>query len=159
MKKKLIARSVLGVPLGISIGYLITIAVSLGLADGFYAPCVPALISVTGSEIRAVILQAALCGLLGAGFAASSVIWEMERWSIARQTGVYFLCISLAMLPVAYFTYWMEHSVAGFLRYFGIFALIFLLIWLLKFAVIRRSVKKLNETLRKTPGGEGREMS
>ncbi len=157
MKKKLIARSALGFPLGISIGYLITIAISLGWADGSYAPCVPALITVMGSEIRAVILQAALCGLLGAGFAASSVIWEIEGWSIARQTGVYFLAISLIMMPIAYFTYWMEHSAAGVLRYFGIFALIFLLIWLLKFAVIRRSVKKLNETLRKASGGEGRE--
>ena len=75
MKKKIISRSALGFPLGIAIGYIITIFISLGWANGSYSPCVPELVSVMGNEIYAVILQALLCGLLGAGFAASSVIW------------------------------------------------------------------------------------
>ena len=43
-----------------------------------------------GNEIRAVILQALLCGLLGAGFAASSVIWELESWSVEKNMGSVF---------------------------------------------------------------------
>ena len=75
MKRKIILRSVLGFPIGITIGYLITILISIVWADGYYSPCVPELISVMGNEIGAVILQAFLCGLLGTGFAASSLIW------------------------------------------------------------------------------------
>ena len=95
MKKKLLLRGALGFPIGIAIGYVITICISLVWAGGYYSPCVPELAEALGSEIGAVALQALLCGLLGAGFAASSVIWEMESWSIARQTGVYFFIISL----------------------------------------------------------------
>lgn len=77
MKKKILLRGLLGIPTGIAIGYVITIGISLIWGKGYYAPCVPELISLMGSEIRAVILQTALCGLLGVGCSASSVIWEL----------------------------------------------------------------------------------
>ncbi len=153
MKKKIIVRGVLGLPIGISIGYIITIIISLFWTNGCYSPCVPELISVMGNEINAVILQTALCGLLGAGFAASSVIWNIEHWSIVKQTGIYFAIISLIMIPIAYFAYWMEHSLKGFLSYFGIFVLIFIIIWIIEFIIVKHNVKKMNENLCKSKHG------
>ena len=100
MKKKIIKRSLFGFPLGITMGYLITILISLGWANGYYSPCVPELISLMGNEINAVIFQTILCGILGVGFAASSVIWEMDSWSIVKQTGIYFSIISVIMLSL-----------------------------------------------------------
>ncbi|MGM9548316.1 MAG: DUF3021 domain-containing protein [Faecousia sp.] len=147
MKKKLILRGALGVPLGIALGYVITILISLIWADGYYSPCVPELVETLGNEIKAVILQTLLCGLLGAGFAASSVIWEIEHWSIVKQTGIYFLIVSVIMMPIAYFTYWMEHSIAGILSYFGIFVLIFAVIWMVQFVIGKHNVKKMNEKI------------
>ncbi|WP_434309336.1 DUF3021 domain-containing protein [Hominifimenecus sp. rT4P-3] len=154
MKKKLILRGILGFPLGITIGYCITILISLVWADGYYSPCVPELISVMGNEIYAVLFQALLSGLLGAGFGASSVIWEIESWSIVKQTGIYFGIVSVIMMPVAYFTYWMEHSMAGFLSYFGIFVLIFVMIWILQFVWGKQMVKKMNANLYKVKNDE-----
>lgn len=147
MKMKIVLRGVLGFPLGITIGYLISIFTSLAFADGYYSPCVPELISQTGSEINAVILQAALCGLLGMGFAASSVIWEIDSWSLIKQTGIYFAITSLLMLPIAYFAFWMEHTVVGFISYFGIFILIFISIWIIQIITRRHIVRKMNECL------------
>ena len=147
MKKKLLLRGALGFPIGIAIGYVITICISLMWAGGYYSPCAPELAEALGNEISAVILQALLCGLLGAGFAASSVIWEMESWSLVRQTGVYFLIISLIMLPIAYAAYWMEHSAAGVLGYFGVFVLIFAVIWGIQSVIGKWNVKKMNEKI------------
>ncbi len=152
MKKKIILRGILGIPIGITIGYLITIFISLGLANGYYSPCVPELISMMGSEIRAVIVQSVFSGILGAGFAASSVIWEIDHWSLVKQTGIYFAIVSLLMLPIAYLAYWMEHSVVGFLSYFGIFILIFAMIWAIQFAIGKYNVKKMNEKLYQAQG-------
>ena len=76
---------------------------------------------------------------------AGSVIWEIEQWSIARQTGTYFLA---AMMPVAYFSYWMEHSVRGFLIYFCIFTVIFIVIWLVQYMFMRRDVNNINAKLK-----------
>ncbi len=152
MKKKIIIRSLLGFSIGIAIGYLITIWSSLVWGNGYYSPCVPELISAMGNEINAVILQAVLCGIVGTGFAASSVIWEIDNWSIVKQTGIYFAIISVIMLPIAYFAYWMEHSVVGFLIYFGIFVLIFAIMWIVLYAIGKNNVRKMNEKLSQTKG-------
>lgn len=150
MKKKLILRGALGFPIGITIGYFITIFFSLIWAEGYYSPCVPELVTTMGNEIKAVMMQALFSGLLGVGFGASGVIWEIEHWSIVKQTGIYFLIVSFIMMPIAYLLYWMEHSVAGFLSYFGIFALIFVLVWVIEFSIGKQDVKKLNDKLDKT---------
>lgn len=147
MKKKIIIRGILGFPIGVTIGYFISIFFSLGLANGYYSPCEPELISVMGSEINAVIMQTFLYGLIGISFAASSVVWEIEHWSVVKQTGIYFIINSLVMMPTAYFLYWMEHSVMGFMGYFGLFVLIFVLIWVMMLIIGKYNVKKMNANL------------
>ena len=123
---------------------------SIFSGSGYSSPCVPDLITAMGNEINAVIIQTVLCGLLGSGFSVSSVIWEIEDWSIVKQTGIYFLIISVIMLPIAYFMYWMEHSVTGFLSYFGIFILIFAVIWIVQFIIGKKNIKRMNEKLSET---------
>ncbi len=147
MKKKILFRSMLGFPLGLAMGYIITILISLFLANGYYSPCVPELVEVMGNELNAVLLQAALCGILGAGFGGASVIWEMEDWGLVKQTGIYFSIVSVIMMPIAYVSYWMEHSLKGVLGYFGIFVLMFVTIWIVQYLIAKRDVKKLNEKL------------
>ena len=102
-----------------------------------------------GNEINAVLVQTLLCGILGAGFAAASVIWEMEDWSLVKQTGLYFLISSLLMIPVAWLANWMEHSFRGFVIYFGIFLIIFVIIWLIQYLFIRENIKKMNAKITK----------
>lgn len=149
MKKKIVLRSLLGFPLGLAMGYMITIMISLIFADGFYYPCVPELATTMGSEINAVLLQAFLCGILGSGFGAASVIWEIEDWGLVKQTGIYFSIVSVIMMPIAFVTRWMEHSLKGFLSYFGIFFVIFVAIWIIQYAIAKRNVKKMNDILYK----------
>ena len=77
MKKKLFLRGALGFPIGIAIGYVITICISLMWAGGYYSPCAPELAEALGNEISAVILQALLCGLLG----ETPAFWKILRVS------------------------------------------------------------------------------
>ncbi len=149
MKKNIIIRIEMGFPLGITISHFITIFISLCIGSGEYFSCVPELVTVMGNETSAVILQTILSGILGSGFSASSLIWEMDHWSIAKQTGLYFLIISILMLPIAYFTYWMEHTLLGFISYFAIFAAIFIVTWLVIYLNIRSKINGLNKTLAK----------
>ena len=152
MKRKIVLLSLLGFPLGLAIGYMITIIISLIFADGYYYPCVPELITTMGSEINAVLLQAFLFGVLGSGFAAASVIWEIEDWGLVKQTGIYFLIVSVIMMPIAFVTHWMEHSMKGILSYFGIFFIIFVAIWIIQYAIAKHNVKKMNDVLYKKKG-------
>ena len=149
MKKQAVLRGLFGCPLGLAIGYIVTIIISISLGQGYYSPCIPELADTMGSEINAVILQTLLSGLLGSSFSASSVIWEIDKWSIAKQTCIYFLVMAFVMMPVAYIANWMEHSLVGFLVYFGIFVAIFIIVWIVQYLFWKNKVKKLNVQMSK----------
>lgn len=149
MKKQIIKRGVFGFPVGIAIGYVITVIVSTFVGDGNFYPVTPELVSAMGGELNAVILQTVLCGVMGAGFAAASVIWELDSWSLAKQSGIYFLIACVLMLPIAYAANWMEHSVGGILSYIGIFIAIFISVWLAQYLSWKRKIKKMNAFVRK----------
>ncbi len=146
MKQQLVKRSLSGFPIGIAIGYTITLLVSLGVGDGAYYPVSSYLSAALGSELGAVALQALLCGLMGSGFAMASVIWETE-WSLIKQSGLYFAVTCLLVLPTAYVAGWMERSLRGFLQYLTVFLLTFACCWLSQYLVWRRKIKKINENL------------
>ena len=147
MKKKVLKRGLFGFPMGIAMGYVITIIISLAQGDGYYS-VVPSLVDTVGSEIGAVVVQTILSGVLGAVSAAISVIWEMENWSIAKQTGLYFLGLSVAMCPIAYFAHWMPHSLIGFTIYFASFVAIFIIIWVIQYFIWRSKINAINKNIK-----------
>lgn len=144
MKKKVILRGLFGLPVGIAIGFVITLLISICIGDGSFCPVTPELIQTMGNQLNAVILQTILCAILGGGFAMASVIWEIDSWSLAKQSGVYFLVISVVMLPIAYFANWMKHSIIGVLSYVGIFVMIFAAVWISQYLLWKRRIKKMN---------------
>ena len=143
MKKKVLQRGLFGIPTGIAIGYVITVMMSAFWGDGSYYPCVPAFVDAMGSEIRAVVVQTVLCGLVGMVYAAGSVVWEVDRWSLAGQTAAYFLITLGSVLPVA----WMERSVAGVLGYVAIFCAIFAGIWIAQYLGWRAKINRINKKI------------
>ena len=131
MKKKLIQRGLLGFPLGIAIGFVITIFISIGVGQGNYYAVRPELMDVMGGELNAVILQTVLCGIMGSCFAMASVIWD-----------------------IAYVTNWMEHTMIGILSYVGIFVAIFISVWLIQYFIWKMKIKRMNERVHNRSEGE-----
>ena len=113
MKKEILKRSLFGAPLGIAIGVIITIIISLTVGDGRYYAVVPELVNDMGSEINAVILQTVLCIVYGAAWAGASVVWDAEGWSLLKMTLVHLAIASVATFPIAYFARWMPHTLGG----------------------------------------------
>ena len=149
MKKEFVLRVFIGLIGGIVISYLITIGISLVIGDGSYYPCVPNLIERFGNEVTAIIIQTVLSAVLGAGFAGSSIIWEMDEWSLLKQTSIYFGIVSVLMMTIAYICEWMEHSVKGVLSYFGIFFAIFIVIWIVQYLIWKIRISKIKEGIQR----------
>ena len=144
--KKAGRRALLGMPLGLAISYVITIIISMNIADGQYYPVVPALIEDCGSEFSAVLIQA-LCSLLyGAVFGAASVIWE-TNWSLTKMTVIHLLVISLTVLPLAWLLQWMKHTVGGVLVYFGVFLLVYAIIWISQYSRMKKQISEINKKI------------
>ncbi len=143
MKKRILRRCLLGAPLGLAISTMIAIIISLCLRDGSYYAVAPELTADFGSEINAVLVQALFSMLYGAAFAGASVIWETE-WSLTKMTLVHLAVCSLATFPTAWIMHWMTHSAGGVLRYFGIFFLIYAVIWFTQYLSMKRKISDLN---------------
>ncbi len=146
-KRQVWMRALVGALAGVTLGLIITILISAVQGGGEYAPVVPALAAEVGSELGAVALQTALCALLGGVCGGASVVWQIDRWSIARQSGVYFLLLAAAMLPIAYVLHWMEHSLWGVVSYAGIFLGIFAAAWIGQYLALRAKFKRIQQKL------------
>ncbi len=147
MKKKLLTRSLLGMPIGITISYMITVIISITVNDGTYYPVVPELAAEFGSEINAVVIQMLCSMFYGAVFAGASVIWEMESWSLLRMTITHLLVISILSLPIAWLLKWMPHNPIGIIVYFAIFFGIYAIIWTSQYAAMKKRIRQMNESL------------
>lgn len=149
MKKKIIQRGLLGAPLGIAVSNLITVIISVFWGEGVYYPVTPQLIETTGSELNAVVLQTVLSCIMGAGFGMASVVWDMDSWSLAKQSGIYFAVICAVMFPIAYSAGWMPHTVSGAVTYVLIFVIIFAAVWIIQYAAWKKRIRRLNDSIRK----------
>ncbi len=147
MKKKIIERTVPGFFIGISIGQIICVLISLINGTGEFIICAPEFIELMGNEAAAGAVQTLLCGIMGIGFSAASVIWEIDELSIAAQSGICLGIYAAVMLPIAYFTSWMEHSAAGVLSYAGIFIAVFVITWIVQYLAWKRKLKIINAKL------------
>ena len=105
----------------------------------------PALLAQVGSEVGAFSLQMAAAMLIGAIWSGASVIWEVERWSLLRQTLTHFLLCSVVCLPIAWAMGWMADQPGWYL--FG-FVAMYAGIWLINYLQIRRRVREINEKLK-----------
>lgn len=77
----------------------------------------------------------------------ASVIWEIEDWSIAKQTGIYFGITSFLFLPISYLMHWIERSVIGFVSYIGVFLAIFIVTWVAQYFFWKNRINQINEKL------------
>lgn len=145
--KKIVSRVLYSFPIGISCSVGISLLLSLIFGEGKYYPFASPLVLFTGSEVKAMLLQTILSGILGSVFGGMSFIWEIERWSILKQTAVYFLSVSIPMMGISYLLYWMEHSLSGFLLYFLIFVMVFIVVWFFNLAAYWFKVRRMNRDL------------
>ena len=130
MKKKVILRSLLGAPLALALATLITIAISFTAATARFIPWRPLSWKAFPAKSAPSPFRLRHPSLYGALWGGASVIWEMERWNLLRQTLTHLAVICTTTLPIAYFLRWMPHTFGGVLGYFGAFFGIYLCIWL-----------------------------
>ena len=154
MKKRVFVRCLIGAPLGLALSTAITIVISLTVGDGRYYPVVPELAADCGTEMNAVLLQAACSLLYGAMWGGASMIWEQESWSILRQTITHLILCSAATFPAAFYLRWMPHNAAGVFTYFGIFFGIYLIIWVSQYAAMKKRVEQINAKVRQNNSKE-----
>lgn len=148
MKKKIIFRSLLGAPVGVTISLIITIIFSLSMGHGEYFPAPHELIDwCGGNATTAVIVQFIGSLAIGALMAASSVIWEIERISLTKQTLLHFAVVVVTFFPISYLLNWLPHNLYGALGFAAAFIGMYVIMWISIYFSIKAKIKKMNKQL------------
>ena len=147
IKKAVAKRAILGFIYGVFIGQTILIIESLFMRDGNFYPTTQALVNLAGSKIGAVIIQYFLTGIIGLTFATTTVIFEMDNWSLLRQTITHFIITSIVMYIAGFLCGWFPHTVGSTLAWFGVFVVVYLIFWICFSLYYKNKVKKMNEAL------------
>lgn len=149
MTKTILKKAAEGFLPGITIGYLITVIISLLFAEGNYNPVVPTFQAWAGSEINAVLIQTLLTGVIGSIFFAATVIWEYEKWSLLKRTLLYYTITLIPLITITLFLHWVEFAPLALLSYIIIFTIIFFIIWTSTYLKIKKEIDEINRQLKK----------
>ena len=147
LKKAISKRAILGFIYGVFIGQTILIIESLFMHDGNFYAVSASLLELAGTKIAAVIIQYFLTGIIGLTFASTTVIFEMDEWSLLRQTITHFIITSIVMYVAGFLCGWFPHTVGSTLVWFGVFVVVYLIFWICFSLYYKNKVKKMNEAL------------
>jgi len=147
MKKEVTKRAILGFIYGVFIGQTILIIESLFMRDGNFYAVSNSLLELAGTKIAAVIIQYFITGIIGTTFAATTVIFEMDNWSLLRQTITHFVITSIVMYIAGFLCGWFPHTVVSTLIWFGVFVVVYVIFWICFSMYYKNKVKKINSHL------------
>ena len=156
MLKKMLSRALVSAVACVVINQIVGICISLANDDGRYSPVTPAFAARFSSVTTAVVVQLLLIALVGATFAACSVIFEIERWSFLRQGALHLLITSAVTLPVCLYC-WTPETPAGAWILCASWLFTYAATWLSQYLIYRHRVRVLNERIRRKNGGRNRE--
>lgn len=138
LRKKALLMSLIGFVLGIVVGICILLVTEPGSLS-------------FGGHILTMILYYVFCGLLGALSMGTSVIYDIESWSIFRCTVTHFLITIVGF--IAFYAGLIAIGVSSLppsgisIFIIAVFVVVYFCIWLVQYLVFRHKVKKMNAKL------------
>lgn len=137
--KKFITRGLItGIPFGVFIGQVV-FAIFLLFTDVKN-------IETTKEQYFGQLISSAFTGFYCVGL---SVVFNIEKWSLLKQTIINFLGMAIVYFPIAYFTGWMPKNFIG-IAYFTLnYLIVYIVIWIIFKYKIRHINKQLSRQLNK----------
>ena len=94
--------------------------------------------------------QILLGGIPGAIAMGTTVIYDIEKWSILRVTVTHFLIVMVVTLLASYVLKWFEPWSTPFWIMIAAEAVGYILVWIIMYSCYKAKVRKLNETLKES---------
>ena len=130
MWKKAVQLGALGYVLGAAIG------VAFFLAD-------------SSEGIGKALTYILLSGIPGCVSMGSSVIYSVEKWSIARATVTHFLITFLCFYLISFALDWFRFGDSMFWMITAAMIIGYFVVWLMMYLAYKRQIRKINEGLKK----------
>ena len=130
IKTKFIIRALLGFSLGVIIG-----AIMFVLYASDTAPL----------NKSYLLLQLFGSGFLGVVANGGAIVYEFEDWALGRATFTHYIITFITMFAVSEMLGWFPHKIL--LIVIIAFSVVYLIIWLIEYAVWKNEVRRINRDL------------
>ncbi|EEL50427.1 MULTISPECIES: DUF3021 domain-containing protein [Bacillus cereus group] len=144
--KNLLSRVVGGFVIGLIIGQIVQLLISLTLGQGEYMPVVDQFRSLFASEMYAVMVQILLTGIIGVTFATSALVFDIVKWSLLKQYIVHFCITALVWVPIVTLL-WMPKTTKGTLIFFISFLGTYVITWIIQYVISKNDIKQINAAI------------
>ena len=148
MKKKLVIHLIVGFVVGGGVGNLLAFLFSLasggnGEAYGIVSAQLTEKIGFGG----AIALQTILCALFGMGSIGGMLLYEIDKWSLAKATIVHYVLIESCFVGCSFILHWFPMQFVYYAISIGAMTVGFFIIWVCMYLAWKREVRKMNEEL------------
>lgn len=133
--KKFILRGLMGVPMGVFINQIVYFILALNND----------IVSLSSHIVITQFIISVLCGFYLVGV---SVIFDVEEWSLLRQTITHSI-VMLPYFPIAYYAGWIPKTPFGVLLFILNYIIVYIIIWLSFRMYWTKKAKEINSELKK----------
>lgn len=137
--KTAIKRALLGIPLGIAIATTIQLIITAINWD----MTTPEHYTTLAYYITAYVTS----GIIGATFAGTTIIFEIDSWSIIKQIIIHLIITSTVFIGCAIINKWTDTDFVSLAIYIGVFIVIYIIMFISIHQHYKKKIKKINEQL------------
>ncbi|HIG0360859.1 DUF3021 domain-containing protein [Clostridium sporogenes] len=133
--KKGLKRAVYGITVGVFVNQLIfaIIALNKGLQGTV--------------EVNMMFNLFIISAILGFGIGAVSIVFDIEYWSLLKQTVVHFIAYACIYFPIAIYGKWMPKRNIARIKFVAFYVIIYIVAWFLWKAYLKKKAMEINKKL------------
>lgn len=143
--KRALLRGLIGIPIGVFINMSVMLMISLSLGKVVHYQTL-----ISPDPLIAFLVNYLISIFVGFAFAFGSAIFEVEHWSITKQTFLHFILTTCVLFPSAVIAKWSRSDIVSISMYVGVFVILYLLIWLIQYSYWKKRIRRINEKLKTT---------
>ena len=115
--------------------------------------CIGFMLARSSEGLKAAFPNLVISGIYGAVAMGSSIVYDVEKWSIARATATHFLLVFALYFLLVLSMGWFSLSDPVFWIVVGAMVAGYILIWLLQYLSYKRQIREMNDELKKLKFG------
>lgn len=109
--------------------------------------CIGFMLARSSEGLKAAFPNLVISGIYGAVAMGSSIVYDVEKWSITRATATHFLLVFALYFLLVLSMGWFSLSDPVFWIVVGAMVAVYILIWLLQYLSYRRQIREMNDEL------------